>query len=68
MDLNIFLGIDPQGKNPEADLEGLSRIGDTVYAITSHGRNKDGKFRPNRHRLFALKVTPGAGDEPPSLE
>lgn len=42
--------------NPEADIEGATRVGDRVYWITSHGRNKDGKFRPNRYRFFATDV------------
>lgn len=31
-------------------------MGDRVYWITSHGRNKDGKPRPNRYRFFATTV------------
>lgn len=45
--------------NPECDLEGAARVGDRIYWIGSHGRNKDGKFRPNRHRFFATEVNPG---------
>jgi len=41
---------------PEADVEGAARIGDRVYWITSHGRNKDGKLRPNRYRFFATEI------------
>lgn len=53
-DLTQFLGIDRQ--HQEADIEGATTIGDTVYWITSHGRNKDGKMRPNRYRFFAISV------------
>jgi hypothetical protein len=53
-DLTPFLGIEP--KYPEADIEGATMLGDTIYWITSHGRNKDGKMRPNRYRFFAVKV------------
>jgi hypothetical protein len=49
--LDSFLKPDP--KEPEADLEGATRIGDQIYWITSHGQNKNGKNRPSRHRLFA---------------
>lgn len=42
--------------NPECDLEGAARVGSRIYWIGSHGRNKDGKFRPNRHRFFATEV------------
>jgi hypothetical protein len=31
-------------------------IGPRIYWITSHGRNKDGKMRPNRYRFFATTV------------
>ena len=53
-DLTAFLGIDPE--YPEADIEGATRIGSRIYWITSHGRNKDGKMRPNRYRFFATDV------------
>ncbi|MFZ0035675.1 MAG: DUF3616 domain-containing protein [Sedimentisphaerales bacterium] len=53
-DLTPFLGIEPG--YPEADIEGATMLGDTVYWITSHGRNRDGKMRPNRYRFFAVKV------------
>ena len=44
----------------EADIEGAARIGNRIFWITSHGRNRKGKRRPNRYRLFAtdLSVTP----------
>ena len=53
-DLTPFLGIEPG--YPEADIEGAAMLGDTVYWITSHGRNSDGQMRPNRCRFFAVKV------------
>jgi hypothetical protein len=53
-DLTDFLEIDPQ--YPEADIEGATIVGDRIYWITSHGRNKDGKIRPNRYRFFATKI------------
>jgi hypothetical protein len=53
-DLTLFLGIEPA--YPEADIEGATMLGDTVYWLTSHGRNTDGKMRPNRYRFFAVKV------------
>lgn len=54
VDLSSFLKVDP--KHPEADIEGATRVEDRVYWITSHGRNKNGKPRPNRHRLFATEI------------
>ena len=56
-DLTSFLAIAP--KFPEADLEGGARIGGRAYWISSHGRNRDGKWRPNRCRFFATDVLVG---------
>jgi hypothetical protein len=44
-------------KSPELDIEGSAKIGDTIYWITSHAPNKEGKPRPNRKRFFATRVT-----------
>lgn len=59
-DLTAFLQIDP--KHPEADIEGATRIKNRIYWITSHGANKEGKERPNRHRFFATDIET-AGDK-----
>jgi len=53
-DLSSFLKT--TDKNPEADIEGATLVGDRIYWITSHGRNKDGKERPNRYRFFATDI------------
>jgi len=50
-DLTSFLGT--TAKNPEADIEGATKVGNRIYLITSHGRNKDSKIRLNRYRFFA---------------
>lgn len=52
--LTGFLRIDLE--YPEADIEGATMIGGRIYWITSHGRNRDGKMRPNRYRFFATAV------------
>ena len=52
--LGAFLEQD--GKRGEADIEGAARLGDKVYWITSHGRNKEGQERPGRRRFFATRV------------
>lgn len=52
------------GRNVETDLEGAARLGDLVFWAGSHGRNRDGQARPNRHCLFATRIVPG---EPPRL-
>jgi hypothetical protein len=41
---------------PETDLEGAAWLGGQVYWIGSHGRNREGKHRPNRHCFFATTV------------
>jgi len=40
----------------EFDLEGAARVGDTVYWISSHGRNSRGKQQLSRHVFFATRV------------
>lgn len=50
-DLSSFLRVDR--KSPETDLEGAAPLGDRVYWISSHARNKDGKERVNRRRFCA---------------
>jgi len=44
-------------KAPELDLEGVARLGNEAYFITSHGRNAAGKEAPARHQFFALTLT-----------
>jgi hypothetical protein len=40
---------------PEADLEGAAWLGERIFWIGSHGRNSEGKQRPNRHCFFATE-------------
>lgn len=54
-DMNSFL--DVRGKSKEADLEGATRIGNRAFWIGSHGRNRNGKERDNRCRLFATDLS-----------
>jgi hypothetical protein len=51
LDLKSFLNA---GK--EADIEGAARIGNRIYWITSHGRNKNAEPKPNRRRFFATDI------------
>jgi len=53
-DMDPFLGV--TSKSPEADLEGAALLGNRAFWIGSHGRNKDGKDRPNRRRFFATDI------------
>lgn len=61
INLASFLDLDP--RSPESDLEGAARIGDRVYWITSHGRNRSGRARLSRRRFFAtdIRIDPGTG-------
>ena len=58
-DMNTFLEV--HGKSKEADLEGAARLGDRAFWIGSHGRNKNGKERENRCRLFATDISISGG-------
>lgn len=58
-DLSALLRVDR--KKPETDLEAACWLGDHIYWISSHGRNRDGKFRSSRHRFFATRVEQKAG-------
>lgn len=53
-DMTEFLAVEPE--HPEVDIEGAANIGDRIYWISSHGRNKDGKIRLSRYRFFATIV------------
>lgn len=60
IDLTSFLKLAPG--SPEIDIEGAARIADVVYWIGSHGQNKNGKNRPNRHRLLATRIAVTDGE------
>jgi hypothetical protein len=59
--LNLFLEV--YGTSLETDVEGAARIGDRAFWIGSHGRNTDGKERPNRARFFATDIKINAKNE-----
>lgn len=53
----------------ESDLEGAARVGDSIYWISSHGRNSEGKIRKSRYRMFVTEVDRSAATptvKPPS--
>ena len=52
-DLNAHLR--PAPDKPETDIEGATWLNERIYWITSHGRNRDGKLRTSRYRLFATE-------------
>jgi len=49
-------------KIKECDLEGAAKIGDLIFWIGSHGRNKDAKEKKERQVLFATKLS-GVGKD-----
>lgn len=50
----------------ESDIEGAALVGKRIYWISSHGRNKNAKERPERYRFFATDVD--ASKSPPVLK
>lgn len=56
VDLSQFLST--EGK--ESDFEGSARIGNRIYWISSHGRDKNGKERPMRYQFFATDIVSGS--------
>lgn len=59
IDLTPVLAVD--AKRPEADIEAATRVGNEVFWITSHGRNRSGKYRASRYRFFRTTL-PAPGD------
>jgi hypothetical protein len=53
--IDVSAGLGVAGAD-EVDLEDAARIGDRMFAVSSHGRNKDGKLERMRYRFFALDV------------
>ncbi|MGZ8143725.1 MAG: DUF3616 domain-containing protein [Methylosarcina sp.] len=49
-DINDYFDNNPKRK--EVDIEGAAQLDGIIYWITSHGRNKEGKPRPERHQFF----------------
>ena len=54
VDLSAFLDT---ARDEESDLEGAATIGQRIYWISSHGRNKNGKVRKSRYRFFATEAS-----------
>lgn len=54
--LDVAEFLEPVDKKKEPDLEGCAQIGNLVYWVGSHGRDKDGDEQESRQRLFATEV------------
>ncbi|MEJ8849117.1 DUF3616 domain-containing protein [Variovorax rhizosphaerae] len=61
LSLAAFLG----SGDEESDIEGAATVGNRIYWITSHGRNKNAKPRPARQRFFATDFD--VSTTPPTL-
>lgn len=55
IDINSYFDNNPKKK--EVDLEDAAQLDELIYWITSHGRNKKGTSKPERHQLFANKLS-----------
>jgi hypothetical protein len=55
--INTYFDNNPEDK--EVDLEASAQLGDVIYWISSHGRNKKGKFKPERHQFLATRLIEG---------
>lgn len=53
IDVSSAIGL---SSGDEADFEDATRIGNRIFVIASHGRNKDGEIEVARHRFFAMDV------------
>jgi len=53
LDVSAAIGL---ATGDEGDFEDAARIGDRVYVISSHSRNKNGKLERSRYRFFAMDV------------
>ncbi|WP_018545522.1 DUF3616 domain-containing protein [Streptomyces sp. LaPpAH-108] len=51
---------DALGADKEVDIEGGTRVGNTVYWTGSLGNNKDGKYKPDRNTVFTTTLS-GSG-------
>lgn len=61
VDLSGALGLLGRKHPREADIEAATRLGDRALWLSSHGRNSQGKPRPERFRFFATN-TPRRGE------
>ena len=55
-DLSPELGLMGKNRGLESDIEGATRVDDTAYFLTSHGRKSDGRYDPNRLLFFGTSL------------
>ena len=51
----------PADPRKEPDIEGAAMVGNRIYWVTSHGRNKDREEQESRQRFFATSTTTTGG-------
>jgi hypothetical protein len=59
-DVGAFLKLEKPKEG--IDIEGAAEIDGTVYLITSHGRSKKGKVKPDRFRFFSVSTEVANGN------
>lgn len=62
LDFNLTDYLDIDMNHPESDIEGATWFNGRIFWITSHGRNRDGKYWPSRYRFFATTVSQAGAD------
>lgn len=63
IDLHDFTDVHPQLNRNTSAFEALARVGDYVYVMGNHARQRKGVNRPEQKRFFAMKVVQGGGRE-----
>jgi len=61
-DVNIAYALNIEPNRPEMDIEGATWLGNRIFWITSHGRNRDGQYRYSRYQFFATSITGSGAD------
>ena len=59
-DVSAAIGL---STSDEADLEDAARVGNRVYVMSSHGRNKNGKLETSRYKFFAIDLSGAVPNE-----
>ena len=54
IDISSKIGV---STSDESDLEDAARVGNRIYVVSSHGRDKNGNLERPRYRFFAMDVS-----------
>jgi hypothetical protein len=58
LDLSDYLEL---SADSPSTIQGATQVGDRVYWITSHGRDEEGRIRPEHYRFFATTIVNKGG-------